>query len=153
MEERNRRNATDRSHHVSFEHLFQRQTIQQQQSPDRAGGGFKTNPYIQNRPIQPVVAAQTTKTTPLGSPPVADHSPSLEAITIDRGDIRDVVLGPHQRMRRRRDRYFGCSLSVRGPLLEEDSDDDDDLLYTPGLTKKRKNDPDAAAVRTALNKD
>lgn len=67
---------------------------------------------------------------------------------IYRSDVMDAVLGPR---RRRRDRYFGCSLSIAGgastqpsniqasTLFQEAEDSDDDLFYSPGFTKKRKN--------------
>lgn len=63
----------------------------------------------------------------------------------------DAVLGT----RRRRDRQFGCSVSVglpsEGPkksalfVADEDSDDDDDedLFFSPGFTKKHKTTADA----------
>jgi hypothetical protein len=68
-------------------------------------------------------------------------------------DVMDAVLGT----RRRRDRQFGCSVSVGLPLegtkksalfvADEDSDDDDDddedLYFSPGFTKKHKSTADA----------
>jgi hypothetical protein len=127
------------------------------QSPDRAGGiGIGVlNPYASHQPARRRVTLSAPRGPPISSAyPVTTNTASTAASrpeTMFHDDVMDAVLGT----RRRRDRQFGCSVSVGLPsedpkksalfVADEDSDDDDneDLYFSPGFTKKHKITADA----------
>jgi hypothetical protein len=129
-------------------------TASTQQSPDRAGGiGIAVlNPYA-HQPARRRVTMSAPRHPPIASVhPGTSNSASntTRPEPVVQEDVMDAVLGT----RRRRDRQFGCSVSVglqsvgpssvspkRSALFveeEKDSDDDDDLFFSPGFTKKHK---------------